>query len=96
MTNEYAVKEMLNGINMGMISVLSNANMIKKVYFPRIILPISSVTSCLVNFLISCIIILLFCICIGLCFSIYFLWLPLMVFILFLFFLGFFFFLLLF
>ena len=50
-----------SSINMGIISVLSNANMIKKVYFPRIILPISTVTSCLVNFMISCLIILVFC-----------------------------------
>ena len=47
-------------INSGMNSILFNANIIKKVYFPREILPISSVTSGLVNFLISCIIILLF------------------------------------
>lgn len=66
-----------SSINMGIISVLSNANMIKKVYFPRIILPISTVTSCLVNFLISCIIILLFCIGSGLGLSINLLWLPL-------------------
>ena len=66
-----------SSINMGMISILTNANMIKKVYFPRIILPISSVTSCLVNFFISCIIILLFCIGSGLGISIYLLWLPL-------------------
>ena len=66
-----------SSINMGMISVLSNANMIKKVYFPRIILPISSVTSCLVNFLISCIIILLFCIGSGVGISINLLWFPL-------------------
>lgn len=39
-----------------------NSNIIKKVYFPREILPISAVTSGLVNFLISCIIILLFAI----------------------------------
>ena len=49
-----------SSINLGLISVLSNADIIKKVYFPRIILPISTVTSCLVNFLISCIIIILY------------------------------------
>lgn len=66
-----------SAINMGMISILCNANIIKKVYFPRIILPISSVTSCLVNFLISCIIILLFCIGSGIGISIHLIWLPL-------------------
>ena len=43
-----------SSINAGMVSVLTNANIIKKVYFPRIILPISTVTSALVNFAISC------------------------------------------
>jgi len=37
-----------------------NSNLIKKVYFPRVIMPLSIVTSGLVNFLISCIIILIF------------------------------------
>lgn len=47
-------------LNQGTTTVLLNANIIKKVYFPREILPISVVLSGLVNFLISCIIILLF------------------------------------
>lgn len=46
----------------GMISIRINAGIIKKVYFPREILPISVAVSGLVNFFISCIIILLFCI----------------------------------
>ena len=65
-----------SAIGMGMTSVLNNANIIKKVYFPRIILPISSVTSCLVNFLISCVIILVFCIFSGVGVSFQLLWLP--------------------
>lgn len=40
-------------------------NIIKKVYFPREILPISVVTSAAVNFLISTIIILAFVLCYG-------------------------------
>lgn len=47
-------------INQGMISVRTNAAIIKKVYFPREILPISVAISGLVNFLISCVIIMLF------------------------------------
>lgn len=47
-------------LNQGTTTVLLNANIVKKVYFPREILPISIVLSGLVNFLISCIIILLF------------------------------------
>ncbi len=49
-------------INQGMITVRMNAGIIKKVYFPREILPISVAVSGLINFLISCIIIILFCI----------------------------------
>lgn len=78
-----------SSINMGMTSILSNADIIKKVYFPRIILPISTVTSCLVNFLISCIIILLFCLASGLGISIHILWLPLIVIIQYVMLLGF-------
>ena len=64
-------------INAGMNSILFNANIIKKVYFPRIILPISSVTSCLINFLISCIVIVLFVLFSGIGITIHLLWLPL-------------------
>ena len=49
-------------LNQGMITVRMNAGIIKKVYFPREILPISVALSGLVNFFISCIIIILFCI----------------------------------
>ena len=44
----------------GTTSITNNSNLIKKVYFPREILPISVVTSGLINFLISCVIILIF------------------------------------
>lgn len=53
-----------------------NSNIIKKVYFPREILPISAVTSGLVNFLISCIIILLFAIFGGVGISWHLIFLP--------------------
>ena len=49
-------------MNQGMITIRTNAGIIKKVYFPREILPISVVVSGLVNFFISCIIIVLFCV----------------------------------
>ncbi len=78
-----------SSINMGLISVLSNADIIKKVYFPRIILPISTVTSCLVNFLISCVIIVLFCLGSGLGISFQILWLPLIALIQYVMLLGF-------
>ena len=47
-------------ITQGTTCITINSNLIKKVYFPREILPISVVTSGLVNFLISCVIILIF------------------------------------
>lgn len=61
----------------GSITVRMNANIIKKVYFPREILPISVVVSGLVNFLISCIIIFIFLIGSGIGLSWHLLLLPL-------------------
>ena len=63
-------------LNQGMIAVRMNAGIIKKVYFPREILPISVALSGLVNFFISCIIILIFCIFGGLGISWHLLLLP--------------------
>lgn len=45
--------------------IKGNAGIIKKVYFPRIVLPLSTALSGLVNFMISCVIILIFCIIFG-------------------------------
>lgn len=63
----------------GTNTFLVNAGIIKKVYFPREILPISIVTSGLINYLISCIIIGLFLLFSGIGFSLYILYLPLIV-----------------
>ncbi len=63
----------------GTTTFLSNAGIIKKVYFPREILPISVVTSGLVNFLISLLIIALFLICSGIGFCWYIVFLPLII-----------------
>ncbi len=68
-----------NTIAQGTSTILANGGIIKKVYFPREILPISVVTSGLVNFLISCIIIALFLIFSGIGFSPYILFLPLII-----------------
>ncbi|MGN0973213.1 MAG: ABC transporter permease [Bacilli bacterium] len=75
-------------INQGMITVRINSGIIKKVYFPREILPISVATSGLVNFLISCIIILLFCIFGGVGISWHLIFLPLIMLIEYIFSLG--------
>ena len=64
-------------ITTGCNCVWMNGGIIKKVYFPREILPISVVVAGLINFLISCVIILLFVLFSGIGFSIQLLWLPL-------------------
>lgn len=56
--------------------MVENGNIIKKVFFPREILPISIVTSELVNFFISTIIILAFVIAYGMGFSWYIVFYP--------------------
>lgn len=66
-------------ISQGTFTVLGNAGIIKKVYFPREILPISVATSGLVNFLISLPIIFIFLLCSGIGFSWYILLLPLVI-----------------
>lgn len=63
-------------MGLGMGSIKNNAGIVKKVYFPREILPISAALSGLVNFFISCIIILLFCIFGGLGISWHLILLP--------------------
>ena len=66
-------------IMQGTTTILLNAGIIKKVYFPREILPISINTSGLINFLISCIIILMFVVFSGIGISWYIVFLPLIV-----------------
>lgn len=66
-------------ISQGTNTIVVNGGIIKKVYFPREILPISIVTSGLINFLISCLIIAIFLIFSGIGFSFYILLLPLIV-----------------
>lgn len=66
-------------IAQGTTTILQNAGIIKKVYFPREILPISVATSALVNFLISCIIMFIFVIVGGIGISPYILLLPLII-----------------
>ena len=66
-------------ISQGTSCILINGGIIKKVYFPREILPLSIVTSALINFLISCLIIVVFLICSGIGFSFNILFLPIIV-----------------
>ena len=64
-------------ITTGCNCVWLNGGIIKKVYFPREILPVSVILAGLINFLISCIIILIFLLFGGIGFSLQLLWLPL-------------------
>lgn len=75
-------------IAQGTNCILVNGGIIKKVYFPRTILPISIVVSGLVNFLISCIIILIFLLFSGIGYSLNMLYLPIIIVLQFMFQLG--------
>lgn len=57
--------------------IVNNSNIVKKVYFPRAILPISIITAGLVNFVIAGILVLIGLFISGIGFSIYILYLPL-------------------
>lgn len=63
-------------VSQGSLAVVANGNILKKIYFPREIIPISVVTSNCVNFLISCVIMLFFIIITGLGVSWYILLFP--------------------
>ena len=62
-------------------TIIASSGILKKVYFPRIILPISNVTSNLINYLISCIIVVIALLVSGIGISEYILFLPLLIFI---------------
>lgn len=64
-------------ISQGTFCIIGNSDIIKKVYFPREILPLSTATSGLVNYFISVPIILIFLSFSGIGFSFNILWLPL-------------------
>ena len=64
-------------IQAGSTSILMNKDLIKKIYFPRIILPISTVNSAFMNMFYSMIVVLLTILVSGIGFSKYLLLLPL-------------------
>ena len=66
-------------ISQGTFTILGNAGIIKKVYFPRIILPISVATSGLINFTITIPIMIIFLLCSGIGLSWYIFLLPLVI-----------------
>lgn len=69
-------------------TIIENGNIIKKVYFPREIMPISIVTSEAVNFLISTIIIVVFVLLYGLGLTKYIIYYPLVLLVQYLFLLA--------
>ena len=66
-------------VNQGTSTVLVNGGILKKVYFPREILPISVNLSGVINFLISCLVMCLFLIFSGIGFSWYIVFFPIVV-----------------
>lgn len=66
-------------VQSGVGCVVANGAILKKVYFPREIIPISITTSQLVNFLITCLIMFVFIIFSGVGFSIHILLLPVLI-----------------
>ncbi len=76
-------------VQVGTGSIIAESGIIKKVYFPREIIPLSVVISALVNFLITCIIMFLFILISGVGFTPYVLLFPVIVLIQTIFTLGF-------
>lgn len=66
-----------NGATFSANSLVLEANMIKKVYFPRMIVPLSSVLSCLLDFVLAFIVLLLMMLYYGKGPTLAVLWLPL-------------------
>ena len=60
-------------------SLVGNANLLTKVYFPRLIIPVSAVVAGLVDFGISFVVFLILMVSYGLPFSWHIVWLPLLV-----------------
>lgn len=68
-----------SAVQSGTGSVIKEGALLKKVYFPREIIPMSVVTSALINFLITCIIMVVFILVSGVGFSIEALFFPVLV-----------------
>lgn len=72
----------------GTVSVTSNAALVKKVFFPRVLLPTATLLSNLVNFLLALLVLLFFLYSSGLGLTVHALWLPALLFTQLLFILG--------
>lgn len=72
----------------GSVAILNNGSLIKKVYFPRELLPIATILSELINFLFGFIVLVIFLYAFGLGLTRHALWLPLILLTQFIFSLG--------
>jgi lipopolysaccharide transport system permease protein len=61
----------------GTVSVLNNSSLVKKVYFPRVLLPVAAVLSNLVHFFLAFIVLLIFLYAYGIGLTVHALWVPL-------------------
>jgi lipopolysaccharide transport system permease protein len=66
-----------NGLTLSSNSLVGNANLIGKVYFPRLLIPISSVFSGFVDFILAFVLLVLFCVYEGVSVHATIVWLPL-------------------
>jgi ABC-type polysaccharide/polyol phosphate export permease len=64
------------GLMSGTVSATNNAHMIKKIYFPRELLPTSAMLTALVNFALAFIVLVVFLYASGIGLTIYALWVP--------------------
>lgn len=60
----------------GTTSVVGNSSLVKKVYFPRELLPFSSILSNLVNFALACVVLIVFLYAFGIGLTVHALWVP--------------------
>lgn len=66
-----------NGLTLSSNSLVGNANLIGKVYFPRLLIPVSSVFSGFVDFILAFLLLAVFCVYKGVPVHATILWLPL-------------------
>jgi len=66
----------VSALRFGTNSLVANTDLITKVYLPRVIFPLAAVFSQLVDFLIAAAAVSLFLVVVGAGFSVYLLWLP--------------------
>lgn len=69
----------VSALRFGTISLIGNANLVTKIYFPKILFPVSAVLSSLFDFAIACLALGLLIGFMGVSFGIGLLWVPLLV-----------------